>query len=228
MINIANNLAQIGEEIKIASHNANRSSAAVNLLAVSKTKPAALVQEAYDAGQRDFGENYIQEAVDKIQQLAHLPDIRWHFIGPIQSNKTRLIAEHLSWVHSVDRIKVAKRLNEQRDTNINALNVCLQVNISGEQSKSGALVEELPELAEYIHNSANLTLRGLMAIPANSPDESVTRDSFNKMQTLFNQLQHQYPSVDTLSMGMSGDLAIAIECGSTTVRIGSAIFGSRN
>ena len=228
MINIANNLAQISEDINKASNNTNRSSATVNLLAVSKTKPAALVQEAYDAGQRDFGENYIQEAVDKIQQLAHLSDIRWHFIGPIQSNKTRLIAENVSWVHSVDRIKIAKRLNEQRDTNINALNVCLQVNISGEQSKSGALVDELSELAEYIHNCANLTLRGLMAIPANSPDAGVTRDSFNKMQTLFNQLQHQYPSVDTLSMGMSGDIAIAIECGSTMVRVGSAIFGNRN
>ena len=228
MINIANNLAQIGENIKTASHNANRSSATVNLLAVSKTKPAALVQQAYDAGQRDFGENYIQEAVDKIQQLAHLPDIRWHFIGPIQSNKTRLIAENVSWVHSIDRIKIAKRLDEQRDSNTNPLNVCLQVNISGEQSKSGALVNDLPELAEYIYKCPNLTLRGLMAIPANSPDESVTRDSFNRMQTLFNQLQHQYPSVDTLSMGMSGDLAIAIECGSTMVRVGSAIFGDRS
>ncbi|TRX55837.1 YggS family pyridoxal phosphate-dependent enzyme [Thalassomonas sp. M1454] len=228
MINIAANLTKINEEIEIASNKANRSSATVSLLAVSKTKPSQLVQQGYDAGQRQFGENYVQEAVDKIHELAHLTDICWHFIGPIQSNKTRLIAENVSWVHSVDRIKIAKRLNEQRDNNITPLNVCLQVNISGEQSKSGALINEVAELADYINNCENLTLRGLMAIPENSKDEAVTRKRFKQMQTLFNQLQHQYPSVDTLSMGMSGDLAIAIECGSTMIRVGTAIFGSRS
>ncbi len=228
MLNIAANLEQINEEIFKASNKANRSSAAVNLLAVSKTKSFLLVEQAYQAGQRNFGENYIQEAVEKIQQLAHLPDICWHFIGPIQSNKTRLIAEYVSWVHSVDRIKTARRLNEQRAPNITPLNVCLQVNISGEHSKSGALLEDLPELAEYINSCDNLCLRGLMAIGAKTDDNDITRNSFKQMQTLFNQLQHQYPSVDTLSMGMSGDLAVAIECGSTMVRVGSAIFGSRN
>ncbi|WOH39291.1 YggS family pyridoxal phosphate-dependent enzyme [Thalassotalea fonticola] len=227
MTNIADNLKAIHQDIINACNNANRSSATVSLLAVSKTKPISLIQQAYDAGQRHFGENYVQETVDKVQQLAHLTDITWHFIGPIQSNKTRLIAENVAWVHSIDRLKTAKRLNEQRDSNIIPLNVCLQVNISGEESKSGATIDEIAELAEFINNCANLTLRGLMAIPAKGNDET-TRQSFRKMQTLFNQLQHQYPSVDTLSMGMSNDMNIAIDCGSSMIRVGTAIFGARD
>ncbi|WNC67759.1 YggS family pyridoxal phosphate-dependent enzyme [Thalassotalea nanhaiensis] len=226
MINIADNLKAIHQDIINASNNANRSSVAVSLLAVSKTKPVSLIQQAYDAGQRHFGENYVQETVEKVQQLAHLTDITWHFIGPIQSNKTRQIAENVDWAHSIDRIKTAKRLNEQRDSNIIPLNVCLQVNISGEESKSGAKISEVTELAEFINNCPNLALRGLMAIPAKGDDE-VTKQSFIKMQTLFNQLQHQYPSVDTLSMGMSNDMTIAIDCGSTMIRVGTAIFGAR-
>lgn len=227
MSNIAENLANIKTQINIASNTANRSSCSVNLLAVSKTKPISQICQAYEAGQRDFGENYIQETADKVQQLSHLPEICWHFIGPIQSNKTKLIANSVSWIHSIDRIKIAKRLNEQRDSNITALNVCLQVNISQEESKSGIDVDQLSELAEFVNHCPNLCLRGLMAIPANSTDQEQTRASFIKMQTLFNQLKHQYPTVDTLSMGMSGDLELAIECGSTIVRVGSAIFGAR-
>lgn len=227
MFNIAENLANINAQIQTASNTANRSSSSVNLLAVSKTKPISQISQAYKAGQRDFGENYIQETVDKVQQLSHLPDICWHFIGPIQSNKTRLIANSVAWVHSIDRVKIAQRLNEQRDSNINALNVCLQVNISQEESKSGIKIDQLAELAEYVNNCPNLCLRGLMAIPANSKDKEQTKASFIKMQDLFNELKHQYPTVDTLSMGMSGDLDIAIECGSTIVRVGSAIFGAR-
>ena len=226
MINIAANLASVQNDMMEASNQAKRSSDSVSLLAVSKTKPLSLIQQAYNAGQRDFGENYVQEFVDKVQKLHNLQDITWHFIGPIQSNKTRLIAESADWVHSIDRIKTAKRLNEQRDTNITPLNVCLQVNISGEASKSGVAINEVAELAEFIHNCDNLTFRGLMAIPAKG-DENSTRNSFLKMQTLFNELAHQYPSVDTLSMGMSGDMQVAIECGSTMIRVGTAIFGAR-
>ncbi len=227
MINIAQNLASINALIDAACKHAKRQPKTVNLLAVSKTKPADLIVQAYEAGQRHFGENYIQEAVDKIQQLSHLDDICWHFIGPIQSNKSRQIASIVDWVHSVDRVKIAKRLSDQRDINITPLNVCLQVNISGETAKSGATIEQLPELAEFVNNCPNLCLRGLMAIPANTKDEHITKNSFNQMQTLFIGLQDQYPTVDTLSMGMSGDLDIAIDCGSTMVRIGTAIFGKR-
>ena len=202
----------------------------VTLLAVSKTKPVSAIESAYCAGQRDFGENYLQEAIEKIITLSNLPDICWHFIGPIQSNKTKQIAQHFSWVHSVDRAKIAQRLNEHlhnldspnhsQDT---ALNICLQVNISGEASKSGIIPDELFSLAEVVDNCDKLTLRGLMAIP----EKNAGKASYEKMQQLFNQLQARYPSVDTLSMGMTNDLAIAIAHGSTMVRIGTAIFGAR-
>lgn len=228
MTTIADNLSAINAQIITACKIAKRPSSTVDLLAVSKTKSSLMIKQAYEAGHRHFGENYVQEVVDKNQQLSQLTDICWHFIGPIQSNKTRQIAENVSWVHSIDRIKIAKRLNEQRGNNSNPLNVCLQVNISQEQSKSGVTIAELPELAEFVNNCPNLTLRGLMAIPANSTNKQQTRDSFKTMQTLFSQLKDQYPTIDTLSMGMSGDLDIAIECGSTMVRVGSAIFGSRN
>lgn len=203
---------------------------AVTLLAVSKTKPASAVEQAYLVGQRDFGENYLQEAIDKITTLSHLPDICWHFIGPIQSNKTKQIAQHFSWVHSVDRAKIAQRLNkhlnepnQQNYCQDTSLNICLQVNISEEASKSGIMADEVFSLAEVVDNCDKLTLRGLMAIPEKNAGEA----SYQKMQHLFNKLQAQYPTVDTLSMGMSNDLAIAITHGSTMVRIGSAIFGTR-
>jgi len=223
MINIKDNLAHIEQEILQAFLLADRARNQVTLLAVSKTKPAEQITLAYEAGQRQFGESYIQEAVDKIEQLQHLPDITWHFIGPIQSNKTKFIASHFSWVHSIDRVKVAQRLNNQRDTEDTPLNVCLQVNISEEETKSGIALSDLAELADAVANAENLTLRGLMAIP----EKNASKDSFNTMLELFKQYQQRYPSIDTLSMGMSADLEPAIKAGSTMVRIGSAIFGNR-
>lgn len=223
MTHIKNNLAQVNAQIAQACQLANRSIDEVCLLAVSKTKPAQMIEQAYMAGQRTFGESYIQEAIEKIEQLSHLTDIEWHFIGPIQSNKTRHIAELFSWVHSVDRAKIITRLNEQRASQDTPLNICLQVNISDESSKSGIQVNELAQLAQQVDACEHLTLRGLMAIPKKND----SADSFQQMFSLFQQLQRQYPSVDTLSMGMSDDLNQAIANGSTMVRIGTAIFGQR-
>jgi len=229
MINIKDNITYIEQQIIQACQKNERLSTDVCLLAVSKTKPNALIEQAYQAGQRNFGENYLQEAVTKIAQLKNLSGIYWHFIGPIQSNKTKLIAENFSWVHSVARSKIAERLNKQRGDAIKAnlvtlpLNVCLQVNISEEESKSGINPEALFHLAEFIDNCKHLTLRGIMAIP----EKDASENTYLKMQSLFNQLKAQYPSVDTLSLGMSNDLNQAIAAGSTMVRIGTAIFGAR-
>lgn len=220
---IKDNITMLEVQISQACKKANRSINDVSLLAVSKTKPIAMIEQAYQAGQRAFGESYIQEAVEKIAQLTHLPDICWHFIGPIQSNKTKQIATNFSWVHSLDRIKIAKRLNEHRYGQDTPLNVCLQVNISNEDSKSGVTTNELPELIQYVASCENLQLRGLMAIP----QKNATADTFNKMFQLFNELKNRYPQVDTLSMGMSNDMQQAIAAGSTMVRVGSAIFGER-
>jgi len=215
------------QENEMSSNNKQKP---VTLLAVSKTKPASAVEQAYFAGQRDFGENYLQEAIDKITSLSHLPDICWHFIGPIQSNKTKHIAQNFSWVHTVDRAKIAHRLNthinelnQQNNHQDTSLNICLQVNISDEVSKSGIMADEVFSLADVVDNCDKLTLRGLMAIP----EKNAGAASYEKMQRLFKQLQAQYPTVDTLSMGMSNDLVMAITHGSTMVRIGTAIFGSR-
>jgi len=223
MTPIKDNIVTVKAQIAQACNLSNRSSNDITLLAVSKTKPSKLIEQAYEAGQRDFGENYVQESIEKIAQLAHLPDICWHFIGPIQSNKTRQIAENFSWVQGVDRIKIASRLNEQRNQQDSPLNVCLQINISNENNKSGVLVNDLPVLAKYVNNCNNLVLRGLMAIP----EKNDSTDAFKKMQTMFLDLQKNYPQVDTLSMGMSGDMEQAIKSGSTMVRIGTAIFGAR-
>ena len=223
MIDITYNLAIIKQQIFQACQQSNRSIDEVILLAVSKTKPINLIEQAYQAGQHEFGESYVQEAIDKISALTHLSQLKWHFIGPIQSNKTKLIATHFSWVHSVDRIKIAARLNEHSSGQDNSLNVCLQVNISGETSKSGVTIDELPALADFIDKCEHLTLRGLMAIPEKNAEKS----SYIKMLSLFNQLKTSYPKLDTLSMGMSNDLAPAIANGSTMVRVGSAIFGQR-
>ncbi|NMP31085.1 YggS family pyridoxal phosphate-dependent enzyme [Thalassotalea sp. M1531] len=223
-MNIKDNLSQIHQQISQACKQTNRSPEQVKLLAVSKTKPSELVMQAYQAGQRHFGENYVQEAVDKVAQLSHLSDICWHFIGPIQSNKTKLIAENFSWVHSVDRIKIATRLNDQRSSQDTPLNICLQVNISEEEAKSGVNLSELPQLAQYVSNCEHLKLRGLMAIPQKNAPISV----FNQMNQLFTDLKKQYSTIDTLSMGMSNDLEPAIAAGSTMVRIGTAIFGQRS
>ena len=223
MTPIKDNLAKINLQILNACNKAERSISQVTLLAVSKTKTSAMIEKAYIAGQREFGESYIQEAVEKIANLQNLSDIVWHFIGPIQSNKTRLIADNFAWVHSLDRIKVAKRLNDHRSSQDTPLNVCLQVNISGEESKSGIAVGDLKALAEFIDSCKNLTLRGLMAIP----EKNASTDSFEKMKQLFIELKKEHLSIDTLSMGMSGDLTDAIAKGSTIVRVGSAIFGAR-
>lgn len=223
MINIKDNLAKVQQQIKQACLLAQRPNNSVVLLAVSKTKSNQLIEQAYNAGQRHFGESYIQEAIEKVSLLTHLKDISWHFIGPVQSNKTKHIANNFSWVHSVDRAKIAQRLNDQIENKETQLNVCLQVNISGEKSKSGVSIEELGKLAQIVNELPNLCLRGLMAIPEKNASET----SFIKMQQLFNQYKAQYPTIDTLSMGMSADLTPAVAYGSTLVRIGSAIFGAR-
>jgi pyridoxal phosphate enzyme (YggS family) len=223
MTPIKDNLTKINLQILNACQQAERSTSELTLLAVSKTKSSAMIEQAYVAGQREFGESYIQEAVEKIADLQALPDVVWHFIGPIQSNKTRQIADNFNWVHSVDRIKIAKRLNDHRSSKDTPLNVCLQVNISGEESKSGIAVEDLGELVVFIENCDHLVLRGLMAIP----EKNASLLSFEKMQKLYSNLQAEHPTIDTLSMGMSGDLTQAIAAGSTMVRVGSAIFGAR-
>ncbi len=223
-MNIKDNLNSIHQDIANACQSAQRHPEDVQLLAVSKTKPAEMVMQAYQAGQRHFGENYVQEAVDKIAQLSHISDICWHFIGPIQSNKTRLVAENFAWVHSVDRIKIATRLNDQRSGQDTPLNICLQVNISEESAKSGTTINELAELAAFVDQSPNLVLRGLMAIPQKNAPKAV----FEEMNQLFTRLKSQYSTIDTLSMGMSNDMGDAIAAGSTMVRIGTAIFGKRD
>ena len=187
------------------------------------------MQEAFDAGQRAFGENYLQEALDKIAALqGKTPGLEWHFIGPIQSNKTRPIAEHFDWVHSVDRLKIAQRLSEQRPEELGPLNICLQVNISAEASKSGLAPEALPEVAAQVAQLPRLRLRGLMAIPAPSDDMKQQRAAFAAVRGLYEQLRAGGLAMDTLSMGMSADLEAAVAEGATIVRVGSAIFGARH
>lgn len=227
MSNIAANLESVRQQLRSAAEQAGRDPQAVTLLAVSKTRPADDLRAAWAQGQRDFGENYLQESLEKIKALADLP-LCWHFIGPIQSNKTRPIAENFHWVHSVDREKIGRRLAEQRPPELVPLNICLQVNISGEASKSGCLPEDLPALAAALDALPAISVRGLMAIPAASQDETEQRAVFARMQSLLNELQVQHPQMDTLSMGMSGDMAAAIAEGSTMVRIGTAIFGARD
>lgn len=224
MSTIADNISQVMARIQAGAQAAQRPASSVGLLAVSKTKPAAAVREAYAAGLRDFGENYLQEALAKQQELADLP-LCWHFIGPIQSNKTRAIAEHFAWVHSVDRLKIAQRLSEQRPAGLPPLNICIQVNISGEASKSGCEPADLPALATAIANLPNLALRGLMAIPEPLEDRAAQDAAFASVRTLQEHLQLP---LDTLSMGMSHDLEAAIAQGATWVRIGTALFGARD
>lgn len=227
---IAQRLLQINQQITTYAIQADRPADSVQLLAVSKTKPVEAVISAYQAGQRHFGESYVQDALPKIQFLQHdkqFDDIVWHFIGPIQSNKTKHVAEHFSWVHSIEREKIAQRLNDQRPISLPPLNICLQINISGEETKSGMQADEVFDLADKIQQMPQLKLRGLMAIAENTSDLERVRENFNHMQQLFNELKKRYSSVDTLSMGMTDDMPVAIECGSTMVRIGTAIFGSR-
>lgn len=224
MSTIAGNIALVEARIRDAALAVQRDVTSVHLLAVSKTKPAAALREAYAAGVRDFGENYLQEARAKQVELADLP-LSWHFIGPIQSNKTRDIAEHFAWVHSVDRLKIAQRLSEQRPAHLPPLNICIQVNVSGEVSKSGCTPHDLPALAAAINALPRLKLRGLMAIPEPTDDRSEQDAAFATVRTL---LQSLNMGLDTLSMGMSHDLESAIAQGATWVRIGTALFGARD
>ena len=201
----------------------------VQLLAVSKTKPSSMIKELYSYGQRHFGENYLQEALAKMNELADLKALHWHFIGPIQSNKTRDIAQHFHWVHSVDRLKIAQRLSDQRPAELPPLNMCLQVNISGEASKSGLTLGELEKAAESIAPLPQLRLRGLMAIPAPETDPQKQRQPFQALREALNTLNRRLNlNMDTLSMGMTGDLEPAIAEGATMVRVGTALFGERN
>src|SRR5450830_360538 len=226
MSTIADNIGLVSQRIRAAADAVQRDANSIHLLAVSKTKPAQAVREAYAAGMCDFGENYLQEALGKQAELTDLP-IAWHYIGPIQSNKTRAIAENFAWVHSVDRLKIAERLSEQRPAHLPALQVCLQVNISLEASKSGVAPNEVGALAHAIAKLPNLKLRGLMAVPAPSDDVTAQRLPFARLRKLRDQLNQQGLQLDTLSMGMSHDFAAAIAEGATIVRIGTAIFGDR-
>jgi len=224
MSTIADNLSALAARIQRAAEAVGRDPASVHLLAVSKTKPASAIREIHAAGVRDVGENYLQEALGKQQELGDLPLI-WHFIGPIQSNKTKAIAEHFDWVHSVDRLKIAQRLSEQRPQGLPPLNICLQVNVSGEDSKSGCAAADLPALANAVAALPNLRLRGLMAIPEPSEERAEQEAAFATLRQLQNTLNL---GLDTLSMGMSHDLEAAIAQGATWVRIGTALFGARN
>lgn len=226
METIAERLKSALATLRQSASDVNRAPDSVQLLAVSKTKPVSDIVLAYEAGQRRFGENYVQEGVEKIQALQELKDIEWHFIGPLQSNKTRLVAEHFDWVQSVDREKIARRLNDQR-TPHKPLNVLIQVNINEEENKSGVSPQDVPALAKLIADMPNLTLRGLMTIPAADQDEASLTRTFSDMHDLFNELKQHHAHIDTLSMGMSNDMTVAIGCGATMVRVGTAIFGAR-
>ena len=227
MTTISAKLQAVIARIDEAARRSGRAPGAITLLAVSKTWPAATVREAAAAGQRSFGENSVQEGVDKATELAAL-GLQWHFIGPLQSNKTRAVAEAFDWVHSVDRLKIAQRLSEQRPETLPPLQLCLQVNISGEASKSGVTVGEVGDLARQVAKLPRVTLRGLMAIPAPSDDFSQQRQSFARLREVFEQLKRDGLALDTLSIGMSHDLEAAIAEGASMVRVGSAIFGERN
>ena len=230
MNDIAHNLAQVRDKISAAATRCGRASEEITLLAVSKTKPASAIADAIEAGQHAFGENYVQEGVDKIRffQEQGKTDLQWHFIGPLQSNKSRLVAEHFDWCHTIDRLRIASRLNDQRPEALPPLNVLIQVNISDENSKSGIALEELDALAADVAALPRLTLRGLMAIPA--PESSYERQFAvaQQMAVAFEALKARYETVDTLSLGMSDDMEAAIAAGSTMVRIGTAIFGARD
>jgi pyridoxal phosphate enzyme (YggS family) len=228
MTTIAAKLQQLSARIVTACTAAGRDPASVHLLAVSKTFPAEAVRAAHAAGQRAFGENYVQEGVAKIEALADLrADIEWHCIGPLQSNKTRPVAEHFDWVHSIDRLKIAQRLDEQRPAHLPPLQVCLQVNVDGGANKSGVAPQDALELARAVAALPRLRLRGLMAIPEPAPDFTAQRALFMRASAVFDQIREAGIALDTLSLGMSADLEAAIAAGSTMVRVGTAIFGAR-
>ena len=223
---IADNITRVRAQIEAACQAAGREPSSVQLLAVSKTWGGDAVCQAHAAGQTAFGENYIQEAVDKITALRDLP-LEWHCIGPIQSNKTRLVAEHFDWVHSVDRLKIAQRLSEQRPAELPPLQVCIQVNVDGGENKSGVSSEELPALAQAVAALPRMRLRGIMTIPEPAETDEQMRAVHAQAKALYEALRQQGLPLDTLSMGMSADMAAAIAEGSTLVRVGTAIFGQR-
>ncbi|MBO2695562.1 YggS family pyridoxal phosphate-dependent enzyme [Shewanella algae] len=229
MTTIADRLALAQRRIAQAAQISSRNASEIKLLAVSKTKPIADIEQAYAAGQRCFGENYVQEGQQKAMELAQrCPDIEWHFIGPLQSNKSRIVAEHFHWMHTLEREKIARRLSEQRPEGMPPLETCIQINVSGESSKAGiATQSEMFELASLVDSLPNLRLRGLMTIPSAGEGPRLEAE-LSHMQQLFAELKLKFPQVDTLSMGMSQDLELAIAKGSTMVRVGSAIFGERN
>ncbi len=224
---VSENLQRVRQQIELAAVSAGRVAEAVKLLAVSKTMPAQAVREAYAAGQIAFGENYIQEGVDKMAELADLP-LEWHCIGPIQSNKTKLVAENFAWVHSLDRLKIAERLSAQRPAHLPPLQVCLQVNVDGGANKSGVSPHDLLALAQAVAKLPQMKLRGLMTIPEPAENEAATRAVHHQAKELFDSLNAVGLNLDTLSMGMTADLGVAIAEGSTCVRVGTAIFGSRH
>ena len=226
METIAERLKSVQTTIEQSTLEAHRPTKSVKLLAVSKTKPVSNIVQAYEAGQRLFGENYVQEGIEKIQVLQHLDDIEWHFIGPLQSNKTRLVAEFFDWVQGIDRIKIAQRLNDQRSNN-KKLNICIQINIDNDPNKAGIKPSELEHFADAIKHMPKLVLRGLMAIPKAQQTKQQQQVSFQHMARIFESLKMQHTALDTLSMGMSGDMCQAIDAGSTMIRIGTAIFGKR-
>jgi hypothetical protein len=226
MSRLAENLISVKARIAQAADNAGRNPESIQLIAVSKTKPVEDVRQAIDAGQKDFGENYLQDALEKIEAIAN-PEVAWHFIGPIQSNKTRSIAEHFQWVHTLDRIKIARRLNDQRPPGKPAINVCIQINLDEEESKSGINLPQAIELGHTVQELPNLRLRGLMFIPAPRNSHAARMDTCQKAHELFEQFRQRFPDCDTLSLGMSADLEEAIAAGSTMVRIGTDIFGAR-
>ncbi len=225
-LSIADNLKHVQAQIERACQAAGRPVGSVRLLAVSKTWGPEAVRAAHAAGQTAFGENYIQEAVDKITALQDFP-LEWHCIGPIQSNKTRLVAEHFDWVHSIDRLKIAQRLSEQRPESLPPLQVCIQVNVDGGETKSGVSPADLPDLAQAVAALPRLQLRGLMTIPEPAETDAQMHAVHGQAKDLFEQLRGQGLSLDTLSMGMSADMGAAIAEGSTMVRVGTAIFGKR-
>ena len=227
MTTISANLQAVQARIAAACKAVGRAPQTVNLLAVSKTWPANDVRTAAACGQRAFGENYVQEGVDKIAALADL-GLEWHFIGPLQSNKTRPVAEHFAWVHTIDRLKIAERLSVQRPEHLPPLQVCIQVNVSGEASKSGVAPQEATALAHAVAKLPRLQLRGLMAVPEPTEDVGILSAQFDRLRGIYEELKTQGLPLDTLSMGMSHDLETAIAAGATMVRIGTAIFGARS
>lgn len=224
---LAGNIARLLQRVRLAAQKSQYRNSDILVVAVSKGRGAQAIREAHACGLADFGENYLSEALRKMSELQDLPLV-WHFIGPIQSNKTAQLAQHFTWIHSVDRAKVAHRLNEQRPPHLPPLQVCLQVNISGEASKSGTTLDELPQLARTVLGLERLTLRGLMAIPAPSADTREQHEAFGRLRRVFEDLKSIAPDIDTLSMGMSDDMDAAILEGATIIRVGTAIFGPRD